>query len=55
MAAELLDVDYASWELDNHGYQCVFPYRAKPVAAWDTMVRLHPLLFHLHLFPTDRS
>jgi len=55
MAAELLDADYASWELDNHGCQCVFPYRAKSDAAWDTMVRLPPLLFHLHLFAADRS
>jgi hypothetical protein len=55
MAAELLDADYACWKLDNHGHQCVFPYRAKPAAAGDTMVRLPHLLFHLHLFPADRS
>ena len=56
MAAELLDADYASWELDNPGHQCVFHYRAKPDAAWDTLVRLPlPLLFHLYLFPADGS
>jgi hypothetical protein len=47
MAAEFLDADYASWERDNHGYQCVFHYRAKPVAARDTMVRFRLLSFTL--------
>jgi hypothetical protein len=56
MAAELLDADYASWELDNPGCKCVFHYCARPNAAWDTMVRLPPPLFQLHLlFPADRS